>query len=90
MSPHPRIIAPPPFGRLKPSSLSGKRLYVGLSLMLLSSAPGFSSWIFPEARIWLMAVFLVLLISGIWILKPLRLLIGDGRDPKSLYGHKRI
>ena len=92
----PDIIAPPPFGSgppfdLKdPLSVSRRRVWLGIALLIIGLAVGFSAPAFPTAKLWLSGIGLLLIIASFCTLGLYRLRSGRGRDPRKLYEHQHI
>jgi hypothetical protein len=92
------IIAQPPLGSGPPFDpkeslpVSGARLWLGMFLLVIGLAAGFSAPLFTAAKLWLSAIGLLLTIASFWILglHRLRLRSGHGRVPRKLYAHPRI
>ena len=89
------IIAQPPFGSgppfdpKEPLPVSRARVWLGLAILIIGLAAGFSAPLFPAAKLWLGGIGLVLIISSFFVL-GLHRLRARGRDPRKLYGHQRI
>jgi hypothetical protein len=91
-----QIIAQPPFGS-RPSfdpkqrlPVSRTRVLLGITLLIIGLAVGFSAPVFPTAKLWLGGIGLLLIIPSFWILGLHRLRFDRTRDPRNLYAHKRI
>jgi hypothetical protein len=82
----------PPFDPKEPLPVSGARLWLGIFLLVIGLAAGFSAPLFIAAKLWLGVIGLLLVIASFWILglHRLRLRSGHGRDPRKLYAHPRI
>lgn len=88
------IIAPPPFGSgppfdpKEPLRVSRRRVWLGIVILIIGLAVGFSAPTFPIAKLWLGAIGLLLVIGGFWILGLHRPRSGARRDPRKLYAHQ--
>ena len=88
----PPLGSAPPFDPKEPLSVSGARVWLGIFLLVIGPAAGFSAPLFIAAKLWLGGIGLLLTIASFWILglHRLRLRSGHGRDPRKLYAHPRI
>ena len=88
----PPLGSAPPFDLKEPLSVSGARVWLGIFLLVIGPAAGFSAPLFIAAKLWLGGIGLLLTIASFWILglHRLRLRSGHGRDPRKLYEHPRI
>jgi hypothetical protein len=83
------IIAPPPFDPNQPLPVSRARVCIGLLLLISGFAVGGSSSFFPAAKLLLRSIGLLLIIASFFVL-GLHRSRSRGRDPRKLYGHRRI
>src|SRR5437667_2420940 len=93
-SPDSRIVAEPPLAQppldpKEPLPVSRTRVCIGLVLILIAFAVGAASSFFPEAKLWLFAATVLVMVCSFFVL-GLHRLHSRGRDPRKLYPHQRI
>jgi hypothetical protein len=88
------IIASPPFGSgspfdpKEPLRVSRRRVWLGIVILIIGLAVGFSAPAFPTAKLWLGAIGLLLVVASFCILGLYRVRSGRGRDLRKLYAHQ--